>query len=64
MTRKVVDCSLMKSESGCTLRITGREDEVLRMAVLHAVDVHGHRDTPELRAQIRALMEDEAPGST
>lgn len=58
MPRKVADCREMPSESGCTLTIAGEEDEVVQAAALHAVDVHGHRDGPELRQQIRSLLQD------
>ncbi|QDY78714.1 DUF1059 domain-containing protein [Streptomyces qinzhouensis] len=59
MTRKVADCRKYPSESGCTLSIAGEEDEVVRAATEHAVSVHGHDDSPELRQQIRGLLEDE-----
>jgi predicted small metal-binding protein len=59
MSRKVADCRLMPSESGCTLMISGEEDEVVRAASEHAVSVHGHEDTPELRDQVRGMLEDE-----
>ena len=59
MTRKVADCREMPSESGCTLTIAGEEDEVLRAAAMHAADVHGHTDDPELREQIRSILRDE-----
>ena len=39
---------------GCTLTIAGEEEELLDAAVAHAVDKHGHENTPELREQIRA----------
>ena len=58
-TRKVVDCRKHPSENNCTVTISGKEEEVLPLAVYHAVTVHGHQDTPELREQIRALLEDE-----
>ena len=61
MDRKVADCREFPSESGCTLTIAGEEDEVVRAATMHAVDVHGHQDTPELREQIRGMLKDEAP---
>ncbi|HVT43696.1 MAG TPA: DUF1059 domain-containing protein [Thermoanaerobaculia bacterium] len=57
--RKVADCRRFPSESNCSLTIAGREDEVLDAAVLHAVNHHGHENTPELRDQIRGLLEDE-----
>ncbi len=57
--RKVSDCRLIPSEKQCTLTIAGKEDEVLPVAIWHAVDYHGHEDTPELRAQIKAMLRDE-----
>jgi hypothetical protein len=61
MARKVADCREFPSESGCSLTITGEEEEVVRAAAMHAVDVHGHEDTAELREQIRGMLKDEAP---
>jgi predicted small metal-binding protein len=49
----------MPSENDCSLTIAGREDEVLRAAVEHAVSSHGHQDTPELREGIRQMLKDE-----
>jgi predicted small metal-binding protein len=59
MTRKVADCRRFPSESMCTLTIAGEEEEVVRAAAEHAVSVHRHTDTPELRREIRAMLEDE-----
>ena len=59
MTRKVADCREFPSESNCTLTISGEEDEVVRAAAEHAVSVHQHQDTPELRAQLRGMLKDE-----
>jgi predicted small metal-binding protein len=64
MTRKMVDCRKMPSESGCTLTIAGTEEEVLDAAVAHAVAKHGHQDTPELREMIRAGLADAEPAMT
>jgi Protein of unknown function (DUF1059) len=58
--RKVADCRLMPSESGCTLTIAGEEKEVTEAATAHAVAVHGHTDGPELRDGIRSMLRDEA----
>jgi predicted small metal-binding protein len=57
--RKVVDCRQFPSDSGCTLVIAGTEEEVLKVAVRHAVEEHGHQNTPELREQIRAMLKDQ-----
>lgn len=59
MSRKYIDCSEMPSDSKCTLKIAGEEDEVVRAATLHAADVHGHRDTPELRDMVRKALKEE-----
>ena len=57
--RKVADCRLFPSEKQCTLTIAGTEEEVLEVAVHHAVTSHGHKSSPELRNQIRAMLKDE-----
>ena len=60
MSRKVVDCREIPSESGCTVSIAAdREDELLEAAVQHAVSVHKHKDTPELRAMIKKGFKEE-----
>jgi len=59
MPRKVIDCRATPNTVGCTLLIAGQEEEVVRAAVLHAVDVHGHSDTPELRQQLRSMLKNE-----
>ncbi len=57
--RKVADCRQFPSEKNCTLTIAGTEEEVLAVAVWHATHAHGHKETPELRQQIRAMLKDE-----
>jgi predicted small metal-binding protein len=47
--RKVIDCRKLPSETNCTVTISGKEEEVIPLAVYHAVTVHGHKDTSELR---------------
>ncbi|MDO8728481.1 MAG: DUF1059 domain-containing protein [bacterium] len=59
MSRKVADCRKFPSEKNCTLTISGEESEVLSVAVQHAIDAHGHKDSPELREQIKGTLEDE-----
>jgi uncharacterized protein DUF1059 len=60
MDRMMADCRRFPSESNCTLTIIGERDEVLRTATEHAVSVHGHEDTGELRQQIEGLLEPES----
>jgi hypothetical protein len=59
MSRKIADCRRFESDSQCSLTIIGEDDELLAAAVAHAVTVHGHQDTPELRTQIGELLEPE-----
>jgi hypothetical protein len=59
MTRKIIDCRTVPNDVGCTLAISGEADEVITAAAQHAVAVHGHDDTPELREHLRAALVDE-----
>lgn len=61
--RKIVDCRLYPSDKGCTLSIEGTEEEVLQAATHHAVTMHGHTNSPELRDQIKLMMRDVNPQS-
>jgi hypothetical protein len=61
MARKVADCRDFPSEAGCTLTIAGTESEVLDAALHHAITVHGHEDTPEVRDWLRENLKDEVP---
>lgn len=53
--RVVSDCRLLPSQNNCSLTIAGTEDEVIKVALRHAIEDHGHHDTPELREQIHRL---------
>jgi predicted small metal-binding protein len=57
--RKYIDCSEYPSDSNCTLKISGKEEEIIPAAVQHAVSVHGHEDTPEFREQLRGMLKAE-----
>ena len=58
-TRKVIDCRQFPAEKPCSIAISGTEEEVISLVVLHAGTVHGHADSPELREQIRSMLADE-----
>ena len=65
MARKMADCRRFPSDSDCSLTIIGEEDEVVEAAAQHAASVHQHEDTPELREDVRGMLEPEesfAPG--
>jgi hypothetical protein len=57
--RKMADCRRFESESSCTLTMIGEEQEVVEAAARHAITVHGHADTPQLRDDVRAMLEPE-----
>ncbi|MGB3409757.1 MAG: DUF1059 domain-containing protein [Microthrixaceae bacterium] len=59
MSRMVADCRDLPSEVGCTLTISGEEDEVVDAAARHAVAVHKHEDSPDLRESIRTSLKPE-----
>ena len=64
MPRKYIDCRLFPSDSRCTVAISADTvDEVVDAAVEHAVAVHKHQDSPQLRQQIRASVKDGSPNS-
>ena len=60
MTRKWIDCRDYPDDIGCTLYLSGEEDHVLRAAAEHAASVHGKENTPELREQLRGMLNEEA----
>ena len=57
--RKSIDCRNYPSEKNCTLKISGKEEEVLGAAVQHAVSAHGHENSPELRDQLKSMLQEE-----
>lgn len=60
MTRKYIDCRNYPSDIGCTVAIAAdSEEELLEAAVQHAVTVHSHEDTPELRRQLMTMFRDD-----
>jgi len=62
MSRKYIDCREFPSESNCTVAISAdSEDELVDAATQHAIQVHGHQDSPELRAQLREAIREGAP---
>ena len=63
MKRKYIDCREFPSDTPCTVTIAAdSEDELVNVATQHAVAVHRHEDTPELRKQIRSAIRDGSPG--
>lgn len=62
MSRKYIDCREFPSESKCTIAISAdSEQELIDAAAHHAVKVHGHDDSPELRSQLRGAVREGEP---
>jgi predicted small metal-binding protein len=62
MARKYIDCREFPSDTKCSVTIAAdSEQELMEVAVQHAVSVHGHRDTPELRQQLKQTMHEGQP---
>ena len=62
MGRKFIDCRDYPSEMNCSIAIAAdSESELIEAATQHAVAVHGHQDTPELRNSLRQAIKDGTP---
>jgi predicted small metal-binding protein len=62
MARKYIDCRQFPSDSKCSIAISADTvDEVVDAATQHAVRVHKHEDSPQLREQIRASVREGNP---
>jgi predicted small metal-binding protein len=52
-----VDCRDYPSEMNCTIAISAdTQKELLEAAVQHAVAVHGHQDSSELRHELAKMI--------
>lgn len=59
-----MDCRDVPSEAGCTVAISADpKDELLEAGVHHAVQVHGHADSPEFREQLAGAIKTGMPAS-
>jgi predicted small metal-binding protein len=62
MARYYVDCRNFPSDSNCTVAISAdTKQELLEVAVEHAIKVHGHKDTPEFRKQLISGFKEGTP---
>jgi len=60
--RKYIDCREFPSASHCSIAISAdSEEELLTIAVQHAIASHGYTDSPELRSQLRTMFRDGTP---
>ena len=57
MARMFVDCRDYPSEMNCTIAISAdNKEELLEAAVQHAVAVHGHHDSAQLRQELGKII--------
>jgi len=62
MGRKFIDCREFPGEMNCSVSLCAdNEQELLEAAVQHAVAVHHHTDTPELRRQLSQFFKEGTP---
>ncbi len=57
--RNRIDYRLFLAEEPCDIAILGNEEELLNIAVTHAVHDYGQRDTPALREELRPMLREE-----
>ena len=64
MTRYYADCREHPSIMNCSIAISAdSKEELLEAAVQHAVSVHEHADSPELREQLKKGIKEGTPAS-
>jgi predicted small metal-binding protein len=62
--RQYIDCREFPSEMKCTVAISAdSEDELLNAVVQHAVSVHGEKDTPAYRAEVKKAIHQGTPAN-
>ena len=55
----VANCGDLPSQRGCKLVIMSpmdQREDLLNASVRHAIDVHSHEDTPQLRTDIDSML--------
>ena len=57
MGRMSIDCRKYPSEKNCSVEISAdTRKELVDAAAQHAVAVHGHQDSPDLRKQLESMI--------
>jgi predicted small metal-binding protein len=57
MARLFVDCREYPSKKNCSIAISAdNKEELLDAAAQHAIAVHGHHDSPELRQELAKMI--------
>jgi predicted small metal-binding protein len=62
MSRQYIDCREYPSVMNCSVAMSADDEkELLEAAVQHAVAIHGHADSPDLRKQLKSLFKPGTP---
>ncbi len=62
MARKYIDCRDHPGKIKCTVALSAdTEEELLEAVVEHGTRVHGYKDTPEFRQNIRKEFKSGSP---
>ena len=62
MSRQYIDCRDYPSTMHCSVALSAdNSKELLEAAVQHAVSVHGHTDSPDLREQLTSMFKTGTP---
>lgn len=62
MSRYFIDCREFPSEKNCTVALAAdTKPELMEAAVQHAVAVHDHTDSPDLRKGLESIMHEGTP---
>jgi predicted small metal-binding protein len=57
MARMYIDCRQYPSDMNCTVSIAAdNKKELIDAATQHAVAVHGHKDSSQLREQLATMI--------
>jgi hypothetical protein len=57
--RVAMDCRKTPSVANCSVYLSGREEEIVPIAIEHAIKVHEAKRGPELEKEIRDSLEPE-----
>ena len=62
MSRQYIDCREYPSVMNFSVAMSADDEkELLEAAVQHAVAIHGHADSPDLRKQLKSLFKPGTP---
>lgn len=58
LPRVVADCRT-NPMANCTVSISGTEEEVIKLALRHAIVDHGFKESEQLKNQVKSMLKEE-----